>query len=191
MEIDAAPQMETTEELTPQEFVPVRFTGVQVEIVMDSYRVNGELHAPGIPRRLVDVLNSSDLAYFTMNSGTLDDPFNENLERQSFDLIQLDRDGILFAMPRGEVHKPDPFEVVRKKKIPATLVVPGYEIRGDLHLMPDADPALVTIISDHHFVPLTNAMVFADRGRDQEWHEQLLIINMTRALFFGTRKAAF
>jgi len=178
--------------VTPQdEFLVPRSTGVRVEIVMDSYRVNGEIHAPGIPRRLVDILNSSDLAYFTMHSGTLDDPFDGDGERQDFDLIQLDRAGILFAVPCGEVHKPDPFEVVRKKRVLSTLVVPGYKITGDLHLMPDADPTLVTIISDHHFVPLTDATVLADKGRAQAWQEPLLIINMTRALFFGTKKAAF
>ncbi len=36
---------------------------------------------------------------------------------RDFDVIQLDRAGILFAVPRGEVHKPDPFEVVRKKLV--------------------------------------------------------------------------
>jgi len=190
--VDVQPDARAQPVTPPQdEFLVPRSTGVLVEIVMDSYRVNGEIHAPGIPRRLVDLLNSNDLSYFTMHSGTLDDPFNADAERQDFDLIQLDRGGILFAVPRGEVHKPDPFEVVRKKRIPSILVVPGYKIAGDLHLMPDADPTLVTIISDHHFVPLTDATVLADKGRAQAWQEPLLIINMTRALFFGTKKAAF
>ena len=50
------------------EFAP-RFTGVPVELVLDSFRVIGELFAPGVPRRLVDILNSNDLSYFVMHSG--------------------------------------------------------------------------------------------------------------------------
>lgn len=177
-----------TETAPPEMFTP-RSTDVPVEIIMDSYRVTGELFAPGVPRRLVDILNSNDLSYFTMRSGTLDDPFSPEADVRSFDLIQLDKSGILFAIPRGEVHKPDPFEVVRKKRLQSTVVVPGFRITGELYLMPDADPILVPIIADHHFVPLTEVTVVADGGKAQAWQEQLLIVNMTRALFFGTRKS--
>lgn len=174
----------------PVEFEAPRSTGIQVEIVMDSLRVCGELFAPGVPRRLVDVLNSNDLTYFVMNSGTLDDPFDPASEARDFDVIQLQRSGILFAVPRGQVHKPDPFEVVRKKRVPSTVVLPGFHVRGDLHLMPDADPALVPIVSDHHFVPFTDTIVTADKGRTQSWQEPLLILNMSRALFYGTKRQA-
>ena len=152
------------------EFAP-RFTGVPVELVLDSFRVIGELFAPGVPRRLVDILNSNDLSYFVMHSGTLDDPFNPSADTRSFDVIQLDRGGILLAIPRGEVQKPDPFKVT-----------------GNLHLMPDADPALVPIVADHHYVPFTDVTVVTDKGRPQTWHEPLVIVNMTRVLFYGTRK---
>ena len=192
MDTETSPFTETPDsiaEAPPAEVFTPRSTDVPVEIVMDSYRVNGELFAPGVPRRLVDILNSNDLSYFTMRSGTLDDPFNPEAEPLSFDLIQLDKSGILFAVPRGDVHKPDPFEVVRKKRLVSTVVLPGYRITGELYLMPDADPILVPIISDHHFVPLTDVTVVADKGRAQTWHEQLLIVNMTRALFFGTKKS--
>ena len=170
------------------DFAP-RFTGVLVEMVLDSYRVIGELFAPGVPRRLVDVLNSSDLSYYVMHTGALDDPFNPSAEPRSFDVIQLDRSGILFAIPRGEVHKPDPFETVRKKRVPSTVVLPGFEVKGNLHLMPDADPALVPIVSDHHFVPFTDVTITADKGSSQVWQEPLVIVNMTRSTFYGTQKA--
>jgi len=173
----------------PAQFEAPRATGVQVEMVMESFRVRGELFAPGVPRRLVDMLNSNDLAYFTMTSGTLDDPFDPEAEVRNFDVIQLDRGGILFAIPRGEVHKPDPFEVVRKKQVPSTIVLPGYQAFGNLYLMPEADPALIPIVSDHHFVPFTDVTVTAEKGRSQVWREPPLIINMGRALFFGTRKS--
>lgn len=189
MEIEAEQQLEGPAPAPVPEYMAPRSTDVAVEIVMDSFRVTGEIFAPGVPRRLVDILNSNDLAYFTMNSGTLDDPLNPGGESRSFDVIQLDRSGILFAVPRGEVHKPDPFEVVRKKRVPSTVVLPGYQVSGNLHLMPDADPRLVPIVSDHHFVPFTDVTVTASEGRSQSWREPLLIVNMTRALFYGTRQA--
>jgi hypothetical protein len=191
MDIETSSFTEATDGVTeapPEDVFTPRSTDVPVEIIMDSYRVNGELFAPGVPRRLVDILNSNDLAYFTMHSGTLDDPFDPEAEPRSFDLIQLDKNGILLAIPRGDVHKPDPFEVVRKKTLESTVVVPGYRVSGEFYLMPDADPNLVPIISDHHFIPLTNVTVVADKGQPKVWEERLLIVNMTRALFFGTRK---
>ncbi|HEV8575289.1 MAG TPA: hypothetical protein VGR43_11350 [Dehalococcoidia bacterium] len=190
METEADTFIATPTEPAQPRWEEPRFTGVRVEIVMDSYRVDGELFAPGVPRRLVDIMNSNDLAYFVLHTGTLDDPFNPDIAPKSFDLIQLDRAGILFAMPRGDVHKPDPFEVVRKKRVPSTVVLPGFELTGNLHLMPDADPKLVPIISDHHFVPFTDVTVIADKGRPQAWNEPLLIVNMTRAVFYGTRRDA-
>ena len=156
--------------------------------MLDSFRVIGELFAPGVPRRLVDILNSNDLSYFVMHSGTLDDPFNPSADTRSFDVIQLDRGGILLAIPRGDVQKPDPFEVVRKKRVPSTAVLPGFKVTGNLHLMPDADPALVPIVADHHYVPFTDVTVVTDKGRPQTWHEPLVIVNMNRVLFYGTRK---
>lgn len=192
---EAQPQPETPQpegqpyaEAPPQYEAP-RSTGVEVEIVMESFRVSGQLFAPGVPRRLVDILNSNDLAYFTMTAGTLDDPFDTSTETRTFDVIQLDRGGILFAIPRGEVHKPDPFEVVRKKQLLSTVVLPGFRLSGNLYLMPEADPMLIPIVSDHHFVPFTDVTVTAEKGRSQAWHEPLLIVNMGRALFFGTTKA--
>ena len=182
--VDAQPNLET-----PPEPEGPKATGVIVEIVMDSFRVNGELFAPGVPRRLVDILNSNDMTYFIMNSGTLDDPLNAESEAHSFDVIQLDRSGILFAIPRGELRKPDPFEVVPKKRVPSTVVLPGYNVTGHLHLMPDADPKMVPIVADHHFVPFTDVTVTADKGRSQVWREPLLIINMARALFYGKKPA--
>jgi hypothetical protein len=160
---------------------------VQVEILMESYRVVGELFAPGIPRRLVDILNSNDLPYFIMHAGTLDDPFNQSSEPVAFDLIQLDRAGIFFAIPRGELHKPDPFEVVRKKRVRSTVVLPGFRLTGDLHLMPDADPAMIPIVSDHHYVAFTDVTILANKGRTQMWQEPLAIVNMNRVLFYGTQ----
>ena len=183
-QIDGEPRVES-----PPDPEAPKSTGVLVEVVMDSFRVNGELFAPGVPRRLVDILNSNDMSYFIMNSGTLDDPLNSEREALSFEVIQLDRSGILFAIPRGEVRKPDPFEVVRKKRVPSSVVLPGYEVTGHLHLMPDADPKLVPIVSDHHFVPFTDVTVTADKGRTQLWREPLLIINMARALFYGKKPA--
>jgi hypothetical protein len=180
---EAAPAVPQIDDVGP------RSTGVPVEIVMESYRVKGELFAPGVPRRLVDILNSNDLSYFVMHTGSLDDPFNPNSESVDFDVIQLDRSGIFFAIPRGEVRAPDPFEVVRKKKVPSTVVLPGFRLTGNLHLMPDADPAMVPIVSDHHYIPFTDTTIVTNKGRTEVWEEPLVIVNMNRVLFYGTHKA--
>ncbi len=163
------------------------FTGVQVEIVMDGHRVIGELRAGGVPRRLVDILNSIDSGAVTLVDGLLDDPFSRG-EPLRFARGQLDRDAILFIMPRQQVQVvANPFEVVKKAPVPATIALPGFQVSGDVHLMPHADPASVPIIGTRHFIPLTEATVTPSEGRDHVWREPLVIVNLGRALLYAPK----
>ncbi len=163
-------------------------TGVPVEAVMDSHRIRGELRLTGVPRRLVDILNSIDGGYVLIHGGQVDDPLKPGDGPRRLSAIQLLRDAILFIMPRGGAPPSDPFERVKKTPVPATIVVPGFEISGNVHLMPNVDPTGVPLIGTHHFIPVTDATISAGLGRSEVWQEPIVLVNLARALAYGPRK---
>jgi len=170
-------------------FEPPRVAALPVEAMMDSHRLRGELRLGGVPRRLVDILNSGDGAYLVIHGAQLDDPLKSaGNEPRRLETVQILRDAILFIMPRGVATPSDPFEVVKKVAAEATVVVPGFEVSGRIYLMPDADPATIPLIGTHHFIPVTDATVTAGNGRSEVWREPVVLVNMTRALLYGPNR---
>lgn len=164
---------------------------VAVDIMMDSGRVTGELRPMGAPRRLVDTLNSADAGYVVVHSGQLTDPFSAAEQPREFEVAHIGRDAILFASPRGDaVIHGSSFDAVKKIPARTTLVLPGFEIRGNMFFLPDADPAGMPMLTSHHFIPLTDATIVPVGGRLATWQEPLLIVNLGRALFYAPRKAS-
>ena len=173
----AAPQFEEPQRLS-----------VPVEAMTDSHRIIGELQLMGVARRLVDILNSIDGGYLLFHDCRVDDPFKTGDEPRHLEVIQILRDAMLFIMPRGDTYPSDPFEVVKRAPVPASIVVPGFEIAGDVHLMPGADPVSIPLIGTHHFVPVTNASVRAAQGRTEVQQEPIVLVNLARALLYGPRQ---
>jgi hypothetical protein len=156
---------------------------VEVEFVTDSYRVFGELRHSGPPRRLVDSLNSIDTGYITVYAGLVDNG-NPGGARH-FEVAQVKRDAIIIAIPRAlATSAGSASEAVRKAPVPATIVLPGYEVSGNIYLLPEANAAMTPILSSRHFVPLTDAVITpSDTGMMTE--EPLVVVNLARALFYA------
>lgn len=158
-----------------------------VELVIDSYLVTGDLRSAGAPRRLVDVLNLSDEPFVAVRDGALEDPLVEGDEPRRFDTMQVHREGILFAIPRSDVDvHPDPFDIVRKVPVPATVTLPGFEITGNIHFLPEVDPAAAPLIGGHSFIPMTDVTISAV-GRKAVWSEPVVVINLSRVRMFAPR----
>lgn len=174
-----------TAEQTTNELPALQHSAMDVEVIMDSYRVSGELQSVGVPRRLVDVLNAVDGNFIIIHGGDLDDPLVED-ELRHFDLIQVHMNTLLFGIPRSasQVH-PDPFEIIQKVPVPTTIAVPGFEITGNVFLMPQIDPAGSQLLGSHHFVPVTDATVISATNRACVWHEPVVVVNLARALIFA------
>ncbi len=154
---------------------------------MESHRVVGDLRTAGAPRRLVDLLNSIDTGVLNLRHCRLDDPLAGDASAEPLEAVQIARDSVLFVMPRGDSGRGDPFEVVRKKPVPATIVVPGYAISGNVFLLPDADPPTFPLIGNHHFFPLTEVTIVGTGADTAIRREPLVVVNMTRAVAYGPK----
>lgn len=159
-----------------------------LELIIDSYRVTGEVRYRGAPRRLVDILNVSDEPFVVLREGALDSPLIEGDEPRRFDSVQVHREAILFAIPRSasDVH-PDPYDMVEKVPVPATITMPGFEIAGSVYLLPEIDPARSNLVGGHHFIPMTEVSIRSVSHSEAAWSEPVVIINLSRVRLFAPR----
>jgi hypothetical protein len=156
------------------------------ELVIDSYRVTGELHSPGRPRRLVDILNAVEKPFVVVHDGELEDPLIEDDEPRRFETVQVHLETILLAIPRSDSHvHPDPYEIIEKVPVPSTVTVPGYELAGNVFLLPDMDPAGSHLIGGKHFIPMTDVTIRANGGGESSWCEPIVVVNLARTRVFA------
>ncbi len=159
-----------------------------VELVTDGYRVTGEVRSPGVPRRLVDLLNLSDEPVVALRNGALDNPLIEGDEPRRFDTVLVRREAILFAIPRSDVEvHPDPYDLVEKVPVPATITVPGFEITGNVYLLPETDPAGGHLLGGHRFIPMTDVSIRAVVSSEATWSESIVVVNLSRVRLFAPR----
>lgn len=160
---------------------------VRVEMVLDNYRVTGDLRQAGVVRRLVDMMNNTDLEFFVMKNGEIDDPFTGSDEPKRMANVEIHRESVLFAFPRSAAAPKhgDAFEVVKKVPVRSTIILPGFEVNGDVHFIPDIDPEDVPMLQNRHFIAMTNASVRASGGRTAEWNEDVVVVNLAQALVFA------
>ncbi len=158
---------------------------------MESYRVSGTIHVPGAPRRLVDIMNSIEGEFLLVHEGQIDDPSVEHGEARSFELAQVPLDAILFAMPRGGApQQGSPFETVAKVPVRGTLLLPGLEISGEFHLLPDGRRSHNVMIATRRFAPMTDATVVSTHSPCKVWRESIVVVNLLRGFLYVPRPAA-
>ena len=190
MDSEAPPAPEVTSDFTPE---PQDFAEqpalqiVPVEFVIDSHRINAEIRHPGAPRRLVDYLNAIDGPRITLHGCVVGDGDNAEAVGR-FEDAQIHRNAIIIAIPRGNMQfTARTLEVVQKRPVPAVLVLPGYDVSGNVYMVPDIDPTNTPLIGNHHFVPVTDATITPAGDPDLAWQEELVVVNMTRALLYVPR----
>lgn len=159
----------------------------RVEVVVDNFRVTGDIKQAGVPRRLVDLMNNTDIEFFVMKNSKIDDPFRDGDVARQLKSLEIFRESILFALPRGgdAPEHGDAFETVKKVPVPTTIVLPGIEVRGNVHFIPDVTPEEVPMMQNRHFIPVTEARISASGGRTALWEEPIAIVNLMRALIFA------
>jgi hypothetical protein len=134
-------------------------------------------------------LNVSEEPFVALRDGALDDPLIEGDEPRRFDTVQVHREAILFAIPRSDsdVH-PDPYDLVEKVPVPATITVPGFEITGNVYLLPEIDPAAGHPLSGNHFIPMTDVSVRTVARTEPAWFEPVVVVvNVSRVRLFAPR----
>jgi len=63
---------------------------------------------------------------------------------------------------------------------PATFVVSGYEVRGAMHMVAEADPVMTPIVASRHFTPVTDAVITC-ASDGSSFHEEIVIVNLACA----------
>ncbi len=154
----------------------------QAEMVLDSLRLVGELRHMGVPRRLVDLLNGIEGSFIVLHDVMAYDPREPEASHRHFDIIHVQRDAILFAIPRGaSVAPPTSFEKVTKVPVPATIVLPIYQITGNVHVAPGIDAAASPILASKRFMPVTEASITGRDNQGEPWQEPIVVVNLARA----------
>ncbi len=155
------------------------------EIIVDDYRICGELAVTGGPRRLVDILNAID-GIVTVRDATLDYPLRSGASSIEAPITHIHLQTVLFAIPHGaDVRHEDPFEKVNKVPIPCTIVLPGFEISGNIHMVAEVDPTESQLLTTLHFVPLTDAKVVSLTNPQVTWEADVLVVNLTRSVVYA------
>jgi hypothetical protein len=161
-----------------------------VEFIVDNYRVSGELAVTGGPRRLVDILNALD-DIVTVRDATLDYPLGATVASVSATVAHVHLNTILFGITHGPgVRFEDPFEKVNKVATPCTIVVPGFEISGNIYMVAEADPNESQMLTTLHFVPLTDGRAVSLANPSKVWEADVLVVNLKRALVYAPRAKA-
>ena len=160
--------------------------GAQVEFVLDSHRLSGEIRYRGAPRRLIDILNGIDVPLIAVYDAQLTDSSGTASGGRHFDAVHVRCDSILFAVPRSDpARSGTPFEAVAKTPVPVIIVLPGFEIAGNVHVAVGVD-AMQALLGGSRFVPVTDAEIRA-LGSKQVGREPIVVVNLGRAQVYGPR----
>ena len=164
---------------------------VLVELVLEGHhRLTGEIQTAGIPRRLVDVLNGIEGDFAVIQEACLQDLAVEGSQSKSIGIAQIPVESILFAIPRGNAPRQgDTFETVAKVPVPAVIVLPEYEIAGNVYLLPGTERRDGPIVATRRFAPVGGATITATSGGRQSWTEEIVVVNLSRALLYLARGA--
>lgn len=157
-----------------------------VELVLDTFRVSGQLSYLGGPRRLVDILNNAGEAFVLMRDASVDDPLRDDDTPRHFDVVQVHLNTVLFAMPHGNaIQTKDPLETVRKVPVAATIALPGFEITGSVHLLPELAPESAQMLGARHYIPMTDARIVSAFTKETIWRPEVVVVNLARAVLFA------
>lgn len=159
-------------------------TALSVELVMDSVRVTGQIITPGGPRRLVDIFNSTDAPFVLVHAAQIDDPLADDSEPQPYPVVQIHMPTILFAIPHGCDKQRDPMELVHKEPVLSTIALPGYHIRGNVHLIPGFEASSSAFVGDRHFIPMTDVEIVTT-NRVRTWTEDIVVVNLAHVILFA------
>ncbi len=102
-----------------------------------------------------------------------------------YHLLHLKREAILLAIPLTSLPRSPGAEVMAKKPVPATLMLPGLEVTGHVYLPLEVDPTTVRMLSKDNLLPVTNAEVTQITHAGVSRREPLVVVNLGRALLYA------
>jgi hypothetical protein len=158
----------------------------RAELLLETHRVTGSLEHSSSARRLVDILNAIDGPNAVVRHATAESLASPSDAPHHFKLLHVKREAILLAVPQSDSSPPpSDVEAVEKQPAAATLILPGLEITGHVHLPPEADPGAVRLLGRRDFLPVTEAEVTETAFGFHRWRRPLVVVNLARALLYA------
>jgi hypothetical protein len=159
---------------------------VLVELLLETHRVTGIVDQTGAQRRLVDLLNTADGPVLTVRDASVESVADPNEQPRRCPVLQVRRQSILVAVPvRGLTPSGRGLEAVEKRPTAATILLPGIEVTGQIHLPPGADPGSVPLLGRRDFLPVTDAVVTQSAFTIVRWEQPLVVVNLDRAVIYA------
>lgn len=159
-----------------------------VEVFLDRARVFGVLPNIGQNRRLVDVLNSTDL---TFELQLAEARLHGGQQSQRYKSVTLKKQDVLYAIPRETQDQLRARALYRTgmsvrttAPLPLSLLLPGYLVRGTAYVSPAlANRATIDPEALPVFLPLTDATIGLADGTNHS--EAVVIVNRAAVLALG------
>jgi hypothetical protein len=162
---------------------------IEVELFSDTYSIHGFLVTRH--HRLTDVLLETFLPSMRMRDATVRSWYDTSASPYALDIIHINKAAVVCAVPAGAPQSPSPSQdqsamLVRKVPHRILLSAPPYEIRGEIHLVPDSDPGEVLDVIQDAFIPVTNADVVFLPKADTRFAAKVVVVNRTRVQFMAS-----
>jgi hypothetical protein len=160
-------------------------TGTIAELVLERQRVVGEIAYQGPNRRVIDLLNGGERAYMSMRNAVVDDLVTGRGEPRRYKILTVRRQAVLFAVPPWLRPARAAGEVLQKVPLPATILLPGYEISGKVYLPQGADLEVAPYMEHRPFVAMTDATIVSMSEREEVRVEPVVVANLGCAYFYA------
>ena len=142
--------------------------------------------ATGVPEDLVDLLNTTEAPMLTVRDAAVESLADPNEQPRRCQVLQVRRQSVLLALPVTAAAPPGGgLEAVEKRPTAATILLPGIEVTGQIHLPPGADPGSVPLLDRSDFLPVTDAVVTQSAFTIVRWEQPLVVVNLDRALVYA------
>jgi hypothetical protein len=151
--------------------------GASITLVTDAFVVRGTFQTRH--RRITDMLNSAENDFLVLEDATFDE-FGSAGSVMQTDFAQVNLGAVLFGVADEPV---DPTPELRIPKVSqrALITVPPFTVTGHIHVMPERDlrQALDELVG--RFIPVTDAVYWADRIGEGRKEALVVAINHHRA----------
>ena len=148
-----------------------------ITLVTDAFIVRGTIQTRH--RRITDMLNTAEHEFLVLEQATFDEFGSTGVAIQS-DFAQVNLGAVLFGVADDAV------EVTPELRVPkvserALISIPPFTITGQIHLLPGRDLHQALGELTGRFLPVTDAIYWADRVGEARTTAVVVAVNHNRA----------
>lgn len=161
--------------------------GAFVRLVTEEHLINATVYTHG--RRLLDVLNDRTTDYLKVSDVELHRKHSPEDAVAAFSQAIVRKADLHLVIITGQEHEAPRtrlFGYVQKTRHSVFLTVPGYEVRGEMHLTGTGQPDPIAVLAQETgvFFPVTGATAsHAQTGADVVVHPVVMVNKHSLCLF--------